>query len=94
MQGVDGFTAAIQFAAKMVGRDGPIQFDTGIRAHASCDDCSSDILTIGSKGKPVTLDDILVTLSTISYDDFCEDRSYYFEGLYIYGDSCGFSWGS
>ena len=54
--------------------------NTGIRAHA-WENGEDDIIMIGESGRAVTAQEFYDKLDTISYEDFVEDRSYFFEGL-------------
>ena len=58
----------------------PIVLNTGIRAHA-WENGEDDIIMIGESGRAVTAQEFYDKLDTISYEDFVEGRSYFFEGL-------------
>ena len=80
----------IEFVDNIIGKPGPISFDTEILSHNDDEDYGSDInietMTIGKKGKKITFKDISKVFAKIKKNKlfneaFDSGRSYFFEGV-------------
>jgi hypothetical protein len=88
---------------KMIGKKGGVKINTNIYNHN--DDLShndklkrGEIITLGKKDEPVTVEDCLAFLKKVgkyaSHEDFDNGRSYFFEGIEKDGKGYEFVWGS
>ena len=87
---------------KLLGLPGGIPLDTGLMAHWC--PCTGNVppyahevvLTLGVRGRPIALEDIGRTLMSIPENAWQEERSYYWEGVWVLagGSAAKITWGS